>query len=161
MVSNPKEHKVTLNTAPENEAPREELDLKLEEENVKKQESLEQKTSFEQTTRQPLKQTIKPRPAIPQPTKDPVMVRIENIMEEGLNDSYQRLSPVAKQEFKLKGEQTASQIRELLKSTHIKIKKILRLLLNWLRMLPGINYFFLEQEAKIKTDKIISLKEKL
>jgi len=80
-------------------------------------------------------------------------------MEEGLNDSYQRLSPVAKQEFKLKGEQTAVQIRDLLKSAHVKIKKILRLILDWLRMLPGINHFFLEQEAKIKTDKIIALKK--
>ena len=81
-------------------------------------------------------------------------------MEDGLNDSYQRLSPVAKQEFKLKGEQTASQIRELLKSAHVKVKKILRLILDWLRMLPGVNHFFLEQEAKIKTDKIIALKDK-
>ncbi len=81
-------------------------------------------------------------------------------MEDGLNDSYQRLSPVAKQEFKLKGERAASQIRELLKSTHVKVKKILRLILDWLRMLPGVNHFFLEQEAKIKTDKIIALKDK-
>ena len=95
------------------------------------------------------------------PAKDAVMVKIEKIMEEGLNDSYQRLSPVAKQEFKLKGEQTASQIRELLKSTHVKVKKVLRLILDWLRMLPGVNHFFLEQEAKIKTDKIIALKNKV
>jgi len=82
-------------------------------------------------------------------------------MEEGLNDSYQRLSPVAKQEFKLKGEQAASQIRELLKSARVKVKKILRLILDWLRILPGVNHFFLEQEAKIKTDKIIALKNKV
>ena len=64
-----------------------------------------------------------------------------------------------REEFKLKGEQAASQIRELLKSAHIKVKKILRLILDWLRMLPGVNHFFLEQEAKIKTDKIIALKK--
>ena len=27
-------------------------------------------------------------------------------------------------------------------------------------MLPGINHFFLEQEAKIKTDRVIALKNR-
>jgi hypothetical protein len=93
-------------------------------------------------------------------SKDEITVKIEKVMEEGLNDAFQRLSPVAQQEFKLRGEQTASKIRELLNSTHIKVKNILRLILEWLKMLPGINKFFLEQEAKIKTDKIIALHEK-
>lgn len=93
--------------------------------------------------------------------RDEITVKIEKIMEDGLNDSFQRLSPIAKQEFKIKGEQTAYKVRELLKSTHVKVKKIFRLILEWLRILPGINHFFLEQEAKIKTDKIISLKNKI
>ena len=46
-----------------------------------------------------------------------------------------------------------------MKSTKVKVKKILKLILEWLRILPGINRFFLEQEAKIKTDRIIQLKE--
>ena len=141
--------------------PPEELDLKLEKEDAEKKELPEQKPTPEQVTQQPARKIIKPRPAIPTPVKDAVMVKIEKIMEEGLNDSYQRLSPVAKQEFKLKGEQAASQIRELLKSTHIKVKKILRLILDWLRILPGVNHFFLEQEAKIKTDKIIALNNRI
>ncbi len=99
----------------------------------------------------------KPAKPIPQ-TRDEVTVKIEKIMEEGLAEAYSRLSPVAQQEFRLKGEETAGKIRELMRSTHVKIKKILRLLLEWLRILPGINRFFLEQEAKIKTDKIIALK---
>lgn len=93
------------------------------------------------------------------PPRDEMAVRIEKILEEGLNDSFQRLSPIAKEEFKLKGEQTASKIRELLRAAHVKVKKIFRLIYNWLRLLPGINRFFLEQEAKIKTDKIIALKK--
>lgn len=96
---------------------------------------------------------------IPQ-NKDEVTVKIEKIMEDGLNDSFQRLSPVAKVEFKLKGEQTAAKIAELMKSTHVKAKKILQLIMDWLKMLPAINRFFLEQEAKIKTDKIIALKNR-
>ena len=92
--------------------------------------------------------------------QDPQIQKIEKILESGLNDSYSRLSPIAKQEFKLRGEQAAFKINELLKHTHVKAKKIVRLILDWLKMLPGINRFFLEQEAKIKTDQILSLKKK-
>ncbi len=160
MTDKPIEQNLRPLVEPEIKATPEELDLKLEKEPEPEQEPIEQKQTPEQPTPQPTRPMPKARPAMPTPAKDAVMVKIEKIMEEGLNDSYQRLSPVAKQEFKLKGEQAASQIRELLKSTHVKIKKILRLILDWLRILPGINHFFLEQEAKIKTDKIIALKNK-
>jgi hypothetical protein len=98
-------------------------------------------------------------PPIPQ-TRDEISLKIEKFMEEDMGDAFQRLSPIAQQEFKLKGEQTATKIRDLLKGTHVKAKKIFRLILDWLRLLPGINRFFLEQEAKIKTDKILSLKNR-
>ncbi|HSR89043.1 MAG TPA: hypothetical protein VLK22_01405 [Candidatus Udaeobacter sp.] len=155
-------------TNPEIKAPLEELDLKLEKESFTEKESTEQKPTPEdlaspaaEKIQQLSRKPHKPRPAIPQVAKNAVMIKIEKIMEDGLNDSYQRLSPVAKQEFKIKGEEAAAQIGELLKSSHVKAKKILRLVLDWLRMLPGINHFFLEQEAKIKTDRIIALKDKI
>jgi len=78
--------------------------------------------------------------AIPQ-YRDEITVKIEKILEEGL-------------------EQTAFKIRELMRGAHVKIKKIFRLIIEWLRMLPGVNIFFLEQEAKIKADKILALKER-
>ncbi|MBI5729084.1 MAG: hypothetical protein HY983_02495 [Candidatus Magasanikbacteria bacterium] len=103
---------------------------------------------------------LKRKPASPVPSpRDPVTARIEKILEDGVGDAYNRLSPIAKQEFKLKGEQTAVKIRELLQSTRVKVKKIFQLILEWLKLLPGINRFFLEQEAKIKTDRIISLRQ--
>ena len=101
----------------------------------------------------------KPKPLVPM-IKDEVTLKIEKVMEENVGDAYARLSPIAKQEFKIKGEETALKIRELLSSTHVKAKKILRLILEWLRLLPGVNRFFLEQEAKIKTDRIITLHKK-
>lgn len=91
--------------------------------------------------------------------RDELTLSIEKVLEEGLGDSYQRLSPVAKQEFKIKGEEVAVKIRELVAVTHIKAKKIFKLILEWLKLLPGVNRFFLEQEAKIKTDRIIHLKD--
>lgn len=98
------------------------------------------------------------RGKIPQ-VRDEIAVKVEHIMEEGLADAFMELSTVERQEFKIKGEQTALQIRELLKTAKVKVKKIFQLIFAWLSILPGINRFFLEQEAKIKTDKIVSLKE--
>ena len=91
--------------------------------------------------------------------RDELTNQIENIMEAGLEEAFKELSPIEQQEFKIKGEQTAIEIRTLMKSTRVKVKKVFRLLFEWLKMLPGINRFFLEQEAKIKTDKILSLKQ--
>lgn len=102
------------------------------------------------------KKHVKPLPQI----KDQVTVQIEHIMEEGLKDAYLELTPVEQQEFKIKGEETALQIRELLKRGRVKIKQIFKLLIEWLIMLPGVNKFFAEQEAKIKADKILELKQK-
>lgn len=88
---------------------------------------------------------------------DEMMARVEKILEDDLGDAYGRLSPIAKQEFKVKGEQTATKIRQLMKDGTLKVKKIFKLILDWLKLLPGINRFFLEQEAKIKTDRLIEL----
>jgi hypothetical protein len=118
-------------------------------------------------TTKPTEQTEKVRHSRPtnltaiQPIRDQLTRRVEKILEEGLAEPFHRLSPLAQQEFKLKGEQTASKIGELLKSTHIKVKKIFQLIMEWLKLLPGINRFFLEQEAKIKTDRIIALHKNL
>lgn len=99
----------------------------------------------------------KPKPiAVPQ-VRDELTVRIEKILEDGVADAYSRLSPVKKQEFKLKGEAVARAIGEMVRTAHVKVKKILKLIIEWLKMLPGVNRFFLEQEAKIKTDRIIAL----
>jgi hypothetical protein len=84
-----------------------------------------------------------------------VVKGIEDILSEDLTDLFLKMSPEQQQEFRDEGEATASKIRVLLSETKIKIKNILVLITQWLRMIPGINQFFLEQEAKIKTDKIL------
>jgi hypothetical protein len=164
MAFKPVQEKVQDRNSAEINNPQQEADLKLEQEGQTENEQNENREQQEKMAREATEQRVKPvikrRPQMPPPVKDETIIKIEKILEEGMNDSFQRLSPVAQQEFKLKGEQTATQIRDLLKGTHVKVKKILRLILDWLRMLPGINHFFLEQEAKIKTDKIISLKNK-
>lgn len=109
------------------------------------------------SVRQALSKPKKKPQAIPQ-AKDALLQSVETIMQENLEDAYRALSTVEQQEFKTKGEETARAIRMLLRKTRVKIKKIFRLLLNWLLVLPGINRFYLEQEAKIKADKILALK---
>ena len=105
-----------------------------------------------------LKMNKKKKTVIPT-VKDEFTLRVEKIMEEGLGDAYKELTTVQKQEFKIKGEETAWKIRELFKKTHVKVKEVFRLLVEWLRILPGVNKFFIEQEAKIKADKILTLKK--
>ncbi len=105
--------------------------------------------------------TRRPGRSIPAPATapDPMSQEVEKILEEGLRDTYTTLSPIAKEEFKLQGEKTTAKIRLMLNSTRVKAAAILRLILLWLRLLPGINQYFLLKEAKIKTDKILNLKK--
>jgi hypothetical protein len=99
------------------------------------------------------------RQAIPE-VRNETTLKIEQILSQGMEKAYEELTPVQKQEFKIKGEKTALEIQNLLKSTHVKVKKIFFLITEWLKMLPGISKFFLEQEAKIKADKIIAMRKK-
>ena len=72
---------------------------------------------------------------------------------------YFRLEPKLQQQFKVKGEETASQIEKLLTQTKVKAKDIFRLIIGWLKIIPGVNKFFIRQEAKIKTNKILELNQ--
>jgi len=103
--------------------------------------------------------STKKKPTTVPNVRDTLTVEVEKVMEEGLKDAFKEMTLIQKQEFKIKGEETALQIRDLLRAAHIQVKKIFRLIVEWLKMIPGINRFFLEQEAKIKTDKILTLKK--
>jgi flagellar biosynthesis GTPase FlhF len=85
---------------------------------------------------------------------------IEKILAEGLEDIYLQMSPDNQQKFKQKGEEATKKINQLLNKTKIKLKMIINLIKRWLAIIPGVNRFFLEQEAKIKADRIVSLKHK-
>lgn len=102
----------------------------------------------------------KPSTLIPEPsTKDPLTKKIESILEEDLKDVYFSMNETDRARFKKKGDETASKIKELLARAHIKAKEIVNLLIDWLKLIPGVNRFFLEQEAKIKADKILAIKK--
>lgn len=86
---------------------------------------------------------------------NPTTQAIENILAEDLRDIYTKLPKSKQIELKKNGEETANQIATLLNQIKYKVSEILGLIKNWLKIIPGISKFFLEQEAKIKTDKII------
>lgn len=87
--------------------------------------------------------------------KDALTEEIETILSDDLTDLFLKMTPSEQEAFRAKGEETASRIREMLQSAKVNIKKILGLIRDWLKLIPGVNRFFLEQEAKIKTDKIL------
>lgn len=80
---------------------------------------------------------------------------IEKVLEEDMADVYFTLNPNDQAKFKVTGEKTAREINSLLSEVKIQINKIADLIRGWLKVLPGVSKFFIEQETKIKTDKLL------
>ena len=99
-------------------------------------------------------------PMVAPPPKSGTLVKIEKILEEDLEDFYFSMPPEKQKVFKEKGEETASAIENMVRAGRAIGRKILKLIRAWLKLIPGVNKFFLEQEAKIKTDKVVQMAEK-
>lgn len=84
---------------------------------------------------------------------------VEGILEEGLEPIYKGLSPEVQQQFRTVGEQTTRQVHSLLQEVKVQVGKIIQLIRGWLQIIPGVNRFFLEQETKIKMDKLMKLRQ--
>ncbi len=88
---------------------------------------------------------------------DPTIRSIELILSEDMMEQFKAMSPADQAKFKAKGEETVSKLAELMRKTAVKAKEVLKLIAGWLRFIPHVNKYFLEQESKIKTDKIMDL----
>lgn len=86
--------------------------------------------------------------------------QIENILEEDLADIYFKLTPIEQASFKVKGEEAAKAIAVEMTKPKLKIKRIIDIIHSWLKTISGLNSFFLEQITKIKTDKLLALKNR-
>lgn len=86
---------------------------------------------------------------------DEVTLRVEEILEHGLGDMYSNLPDSAKPVFKKKGEEVSTQIATMVRTFKVEASKVIRLVRDWLLTIPNVNKFFLEQEAKIKTDAVL------
>lgn len=91
------------------------------------------------------------------PAKDRFTREIEAVLADDMTELFLKMPPPRQEEFKRKGEETAGKIRVLLSSAKVNVRKVLALIVDWLKMLPGVSAFFLEQEAKIKTDRLLLL----
>lgn len=99
-----------------------------------------------------------PPPPPPRP-KDETSKAIEKILEEDLGELYLKLDPASKERFRVQGDVLVSRLQHMVKTLKVKARKVLHWIRDWLSIIPGVNKYFLEQEAKIKTDKIIALAE--
>ncbi|MCC7357223.1 hypothetical protein IT408_01830 [Candidatus Uhrbacteria bacterium] len=132
-------------------------------ENLPKEENfLEETEQVEQL--QPLQEKVPVASAANSTTnnisqKDEVTVEVEKVLEEGLGDFYATLPPNGQALFKKKGEQASFEISKMVHSLQLNVKRALQLIRDWLLTIPRVNKFFLEQEAKIKVDKIALLIE--
>ncbi|MFA6197944.1 MAG: hypothetical protein WC734_02170 [Patescibacteria group bacterium] len=97
--------------------------------------------------------TIPATPAV----KSPELVKIEHILQEDLAVIYQQLDPKHQAKMKQEGELAATKIDQLIRTAKITAKKVLDIIRHWLKSIPGVNKHYLEQEAKIKTDKILAM----
>lgn len=95
----------------------------------------------------------------PMVSKDEVVLEVEHILEDGIGPFYESLPEEAKPIFKKKGEEAANEIAGMVASLKANLKRIVTLISNWLKTVPGVNKYFLEQEAKIKADRILELIE--
>ncbi len=116
----------------------------------------EKTSTFDQNTQTSHRRPSKalPRQAL---IKREKIKQIESILAEGLEDIYLSMDSRSQRIFKETGEKVAEQIYSLLHQAKVKVQKIFELIKNWLRLIPGVNKWFVVQEAKLRTDKILRL----
>lgn len=165
-----------VNLVPQVEkAPEQSVDLGLEKEKgiegveeskevqeMKKESDTEVVREEEKPQDAPEVSVLKAAPA--QPTqvpikKDELLTDIETILADDLTEIFLELPDEKKLAFKQKGEEVAGKIREMIQSGKIKIGKILDWIREWLSMIPRVNKYFIDQEAKIKADKVLKYTE--
>lgn len=93
------------------------------------------------------------------PAKDEVTLELEKILEDGLGEYVSSMPDEARTRFLYKGQETAQRLAIMVNGVKIQAKKVVELIRDWLLTIPGVNKFFLEQEAKIKTDRVLSFSE--
>lgn len=89
--------------------------------------------------------------------RDQMVAQIENVLQDGVFEAYMAMGPAEKQAFKARGELVAGSIRQMMATGKVHAKKIWQMIRDWLRLIPGVSSLFVEQEAKIKTDRIVLL----
>ncbi len=93
------------------------------------------------------------------PLKDEALLEVERILEDGLGEFVTSLPDAPRERFMTLGRQVAAQIAQMVRGYKVKVREVVHLIREWLLVIPGVNTFFLEQEAKLKTDRILAFEE--
>ncbi len=99
-----------------------------------------------------------PAPAVVSTADAARVAEIERVLEDDLSELYFKLPEDKRAEFRVRGEAAAREIDVLLSAATVQVRKIIDIIRNWLKLIPGINTFFLEQEAKIKADHLLKMR---
>ena len=99
-----------------------------------------------------------PQPAVQAPATKELEREIQHILSEDIADIYRQLPPERKTLVAQEGRVATSRIMDLLHETTVRLKELVKVLRAWLQKIPGLNRFFVEQEARIKARKILTLK---
>lgn len=115
----------------------------------------------------PAERAPAPLPASPHPATAPAVKKrgeksetrkkIEEILAEDLEEVYVSLPAAMRVKFRVEGERAAAKVEALFHKAKLAIIDVIKVIREWLLILPGVNRFFVEQEAKIKADKLIHL----
>lgn len=112
----------------------------------------------------PSKPQAQDQPAMPPPAATPVQaqpektetrMQIESILQEGLAPMFLQMNPQERLAFAQAANETASKLEVLVTQFKASAKEVLRLIKAWLKKIPQVNKYFLEQSSKIKTDEIL------
>lgn len=98
-----------------------------------------------------------PAPAVIAVPPDKIAEDVQKILEDGLEEAIVTMPEDAKQRFLQKGKEIGTIVSDMVRHYKVEVKRVLSMLKEWLTAIPGINKFFLEKEAKIKTDRILEL----
>lgn len=90
-------------------------------------------------------------------SRDPLLIEVEGKLADGLWDAYKSMSPGVRAKFKAEGERIAHVAREGVASGKIAAESLLTMIIDWLKMIPHVDRWFLMQDAKLKTDALIRM----
>ena len=86
--------------------------------------------------------------------------KVEDILSQGMENVFLSMDAHTQEVFRIEGEKTAKKINSLMQKAKIKVSELISLIGNWLKIIPRVNKYYLEQEAKIKADAIMKIYHK-
>ncbi len=148
-----------VNTAPElvPQPSQPVVELKPFDEAKLESEAVQAQPAVQVVAQEPATDPVPATPAVIAVPPDKLAEDVQKILEDGLEEAIVAMPEDAKQRFLQKGKEIGTIVSDMVRRYKVEVKRVLHMLKEWLTAIPGINKFFLEKEAKIKTDRILEL----